>query len=128
VFGPVPRSYTHKLPKKVRRAALRGALSLRLEEAAITVVDSLELGEFKTAKVAGILEGLGIGSSGILIVIDAADEHLEHSTRNLPKVKVLRTAGLNVFDVLRYPKLLLTKAAVAAIEARLGEGSKEASA
>jgi len=124
VFGPVPRSYAHKLPKKVRRAALRGALSLRLTGEAITVVDSLELGEFKTKLVTEILACLGIDSRGVLIVIDAENEHLERSARNLPRVKVLRVAGLNVFDVLRYPNLLLTKAAVAAIEARLGEGAK----
>jgi large subunit ribosomal protein L4 len=124
VFGPVPRSYAHKLPKKVRRAALRGALSLRLQDQAITVVDSFELGEFKTRRVAEILSGLGVGTRGVLIVIDAADEHLERSARNLPDVKVLRVAGLNVYDVLRYPQLVLTKAAVAGIETRLGDAPK----
>ncbi|MFQ5418378.1 MAG: 50S ribosomal protein L4 [Myxococcota bacterium] len=125
VFGPVPRSYDHKLPKKVRRAALRGALSLRLQDQAITVVDSFELGEYKTKRVAEVLEGLGIGSRGVLIVIDQEDGYLERSARNLPRVKVLRVAGLNVFDVLRHPALVLTKAAVTAIETRLGDGAKE---
>ena len=126
VFGPVPRSYANKLPKKVRRAALRGALSLRLKDGAITVVDSLELDEFKTRRVAEMVRGLGLGDGGVLIVIDSEDTHLERSARNLPRVKVLRAAGLNVFDVLRYPNLVLTKAAVAAIEARLGDAPKEA--
>jgi large subunit ribosomal protein L4 len=124
VFGPVPRTYNQKLPKKVRRAALRGALSLRLQEGAITVVDSLELGDFKTKRVVEILTSLGIDSRGALIVIEGADEHLERSARNLPHVKVLRVAGLNVYDVLRYPNLLLTKGAVAAIDARLGDDGK----
>ena len=128
VFGPVPRAYEYKLPKKVRRAALRGALSHRLEEDAITVVDLLELGEFKTKRLVEILRKLGIDGSGVLIVIDGKDPHLERSARNLPHVKALRVAGLNVFDVLRYPKLLITKAAVAAIEARLGDAPKEATA
>ena len=127
-FGPVPRSYDHKLPKKVRRAALRCALSQRLEEAAITVVDSLEIGEYKTKRVAEILGALGIEGGGVLIVIDAEDAHIERSARNLPRVKVLRAAGLNVYDVLRYPSLVLTSAAVAAIDARLGGAPKEASA
>ncbi len=127
-FGPVPRSYDHKLPKKVRRAALRCALSQRLEEAAITVIDSLEIGEYKTKRVAEILGALGIEGGGVLIVIDAEDAHIERSARNLPRVKVLRAAGLNVYDVLRYPSLVLTSAAVAAIDARLGGAPKEASA
>jgi large subunit ribosomal protein L4 len=128
VFGPVPRSYEHRLPKKVRRAALRGALSHRLAEDAITVVDLLDLGEFKTKRLVEILRTLGIEGDGVLIVVDEKDVHLERSARNLPQVKALRVAGLNVFDVLRYPRLLLTKAAIAAIEARLGDGPTEATA
>ena len=127
-FGPVPRSYDQKLPKKVRRAALRCALSQRLEESAITVVDSLEIGEFKTKRVAELLGALGIEGGGVLIVIDTEDAHIERSARNIPRVKVLRVAGLNVYDVLRYPSLVLTSAAVEAIDARLGDASKEASA
>jgi len=128
VFGPVPRTYEHKLSKKFRRAALRGALSLRLEEGAITVVESIDLGEFKTKRLVEILRELGFGETGVLIVTDEKDLHLERSARNLPDVKVLRVAGLNVFDVLRFPKLLLTRAAVAAVEARLGEAPKEVTA
>lgn len=123
VFGPVPRSYAHSLPKKVRRAALRGALSLRRREGAITVVDALELSDFKTRRVAEILDALGLRGSGVLIVIADADEKVEKSTRNLPRVSTLRVAGLNVYDVLRHERLLLTRAAVDAIEARLGDGA-----
>lgn len=121
VFGPVPRSHAHSLPKKVRRAALRGALSLRREEGAITVVEELELAEFKTRRVAEILDALGLGGRGVLIVIAEADEKLEKSTRNLPGVSTLRAAGLNVYDVLRHDCLLVTRAALDAIEARLGD-------
>ena len=127
VFGPVPRSYANNLPKKVRRAALRGALSQRLKDGAILVLDSFDLGEYKTKRVSETLQGLGFEGGGVLIVIDAEDRHLEHSARNLPRVKVLRVAGLNTFDVLRHPNLVITKAAVAAIEARLGDTAPEAS-
>ncbi len=120
VFGPVPRSHNISLPKKVRRAALRGAVSLRVSEGAVTVVEALALDAFKTKRVAEILEGLGVGVDGVLIVIHEADPVLERSARNLRGVSVLRAAGLNVYDVLRHPKLVATKAAVAAIEQRLG--------
>jgi len=124
VFGPVPRSYEHSLPKKVRAAALRSALSLRHGEEAITVVDSLPVEEFKTRRILEILEGLSLAEKNVLIVIDGADEKIERSARNLPNVGVVRVAGLNVYDVLRHEKLLVTKAAVAGIEARLGRDSK----
>jgi len=120
-FGPVPRSYEHRLNKKMRRAALRGALSLRLGEGAITVVEDLGVEEFKTRRVREILEALSLGGHSVLIVIGEKDEKLEVSARNLPNTCVLRVAGLNVYDVLRHEKLLLTKDAVAAIEARLGD-------
>jgi len=126
VFGPVPRSYEHSLPKKVRRAALCSALSLRREEGAITVVDEISLDAFRTKRVREILRSLSLEGQRVLIVIDAADEKLERSARNLPGVGVLRVAGLNVYDVLRHAKLVLTKSAVAAIEARLGAGAGEA--
>ena len=121
VFGPVPRSYEHSLSKKVRRAALRGALSLRQQEGAITVVDELALSEFKTRRVAGILTALGLTGQSVLIVIAEADEKVETSARNLPRVGVIRAEGLNVYDVLRHRQLVLTVAAVEAIDARLSE-------
>jgi len=123
VFGPVPRSYEHALPKKVRRAALCGALSLRRKEGAITVVDEIALDAFKTKRVREILRSLSLDGERVLIVIDGADAKLERSARNLPGVGVLRVAGLNVYDVLRHGKLLLTRGAVSAIEARLGAGA-----
>jgi large subunit ribosomal protein L4 len=119
VFGPVPRSYEHALPKKVRKAALRGALSHQLREGNIKVVDELELAEYKTRQVAKLLHDLSIEDATVLIVIAAEDRFLERSARNLPNVNVLRVAGLNVYDVLRHRRLLLTKASVAAIAQRL---------
>jgi large subunit ribosomal protein L4 len=120
VFGPVPRSYEHALPKKVRKAALRSALSLRVTEGDATVVDSLSVEDYKTREVVNVLNALSLGDTGVLIVIDEADEKLQRSARNLPGVTVLPVEGLNVYDVLRHRKLLLTQAAVVAIESRLG--------
>jgi large subunit ribosomal protein L4 len=129
VFGPVPRSYEHSLPKKVRRAALRCALSLRRQEGAITLVDGIALDAFKTRRVREILRALSLDGERVLIVIEAADPKLERSARNLPGVGVVRVAGLNVYDVLRHAKLLLTRGALTAIEQRLGpdEAGAEAS-
>jgi len=126
VFGPVPRSYAHSLPKKVRRAALRGALSLRREEGAITVVDDLAMTEFKTSRVAEILAALGLAGESVLIVIVDADEKLEISARNLPRVGVIRVEGLNVYDVLRHSRLVLTRATVEALDVRLSEERRAA--
>ena len=128
MFGPVPRSYDHALPKKVRRAALRGALSLRQQEGAITVVDDLSMDEFRTRRVAEALGALGLADESVLLVIAEADPKLETSARNLPRVATLRVAGLNVYDVLRHSKLVLTRAAVEAIERRLGDAGGEAQA
>ena len=126
VFGPVPRSYEHSLSKKVRRAALRGALSLRQQEGAITVVDELALTEFKTKRVAEMLAALGIAGQSVLIVIAEADEKVETSARNLPRVGVIRVEGLNVYDVLRHARLLLTRPAVEALDVRLSEARRKA--
>ena len=125
VFGPVPRGYAHALPKKVRGAALRSALSHRLAEGDLTVVKALELDEPKTRRVAEILRDLSLADSSVLIVIDGKQEMLQRSARNLPTVTVLPVEGLNVYDVLRHQKLLVTQSALAAIEARLAGGAME---
>jgi large subunit ribosomal protein L4 len=125
VFGPVPRSHEHALPKKLRRAALRAALSHKLREGDLTVVDAIAIEEYKTRRVVELLRSLSLADSPVLIVIAGEDPHLERSARNLPGVGVLRAAGLNVYDVLRHRKLLLTKDAVTAIAERLGAGRTE---
>lgn len=124
VFGPVPRSYDHKLPKKVRRAALRSALSQRVGEGAAMVIESLALDEYKTRRVVEMLAGLGLGGASVLIVVDEVAAYLERSARNLPGVKVLPVAGLNVYDVLRHEKLVMTQAAVPLVAERLGGEAK----
>ena len=121
VFGPVPRSHEHKLTKKMRRAALRSALSMRAKEGDLTVVEALELEEIKTRRVVEILDSLGLAGKGVLIVIPEEDAKVERSARNLHGVAVLRAEGLNTYDVLRHGKLLMTRGAVEAVEARLGE-------
>ncbi|MDJ0787324.1 MAG: 50S ribosomal protein L4 [Myxococcota bacterium] len=128
VFGPVPRDYEHRLNKKTRRAALRAAVSLRLREQDLVVAEAPALDGFKTKAVVEWLSGVGLGGSSTLIVIPEAEAKLVLSARNIPGVDVLPVAGLNVYDVLRHQKLLLTKEAVSAVEARLGDGGPEASA
>jgi large subunit ribosomal protein L4 len=120
VFGPVPRDYSHKLNKKTRRAALRGALSLRAKEGALVVAQGLTLDGYKTKRVVDMLAGLGVAEGSVLIVIADADPHLEISARNLPSVSVIRVGGLNVYDVLRHQKLLIDRSALEALGARLG--------
>jgi len=134
VFGPVPRTYDHKIPKKVRRAALAGSLSLRQSESAVTVVDSLAFDEFKTKRVVAMLDALGLSGKSVLIVLDEKRPAVEASARNIPGVTVIRAEGLNVYDVLRHSNLVLTRAAVDQIETRLtrpvrgsSNGSEEAS-
>lgn len=126
VFGPVPRSYVHKLPKKVRRAALASALTQRAQESAITVVDRLALDGYSTKKMREVLRSLGLDGRSTLIVIDQPDPTVEASARNLPNVSVIRGEGLNVYDVLRHQSLLITQPALDALEKRLGRASASA--
>ena len=125
VFGPVPRKHGHALSKKTRRAALISALSARLDEGAITIVDALELDGFKTKAIVQILGSLGIERESALIVTSDANEKVEKSAANLARVGCIRVAGLNVYDVLRHDKLVLTKDAVAALERRLNPPAGE---
>lgn len=124
VFGPVPRSYEHRLTKKMRRAALKSALSLRTQEGALSVVDGLAIDEFKTRRVVEMLDGLGLAGESALIVIATASPHLEVSARNLPGISVIRAEGLNVYDVLRHKRLVIAKDALEKIGARLGAEEK----
>jgi large subunit ribosomal protein L4 len=128
VFGPVPRGHGHKIPKKVRAAALRSALSLRQQEGAITVVDAVPLEEFKTQRVAEMLEALGLAGKTVLIAIDEPSQHLEASARNLPGVSVIRAEGLNVYDVLRHSALVVTQASLAPLGTRLAVSSEKGEA
>ena len=127
VFGPVPRGHEHKLPKKMRRAALLSALSTRMKEGAITVLENLELNDFKTRAIVTLLEKLDLADTSVLIVLAEPNEKVEISARNLGNVHVIRAEGLNVYDVLRHNKLLLTQAAVEALVQRLTRRQQGAS-
>lgn len=116
-FGPQPRSYDQRIPKKIRKAALRSALSLRKREDQLQVVPTLELAEPKTRLLAARLRELG--AEDVLIVTRERDAALERSSRNLQRVRVLAVAGLNVRDVLRRKKLILVGDAVEAVVERL---------
>ncbi len=120
VFGPVPRAHDHKVPKKMRKAAIRGALSLRLQEDALVVVDGDLVDEIKTKALLAALGNLGLADNSVLILSDGENENLELSAQNLPRVNVLRAEGVNVMDVLRHEKLVITKAAVELVQQRLG--------
>ena len=116
-FGPVPRSHAHDLPKKVRALALKHALSAKAKSNAILVLDSAELSEPKTANLRGKFDGLGVVSA--LIVGGASlQDNFALAARNIPNVDVLPVHGINVYDILRRDKLVLTRAAVEALEER----------
>src|SRR5262245_26175263 len=125
VFGPVPRDYEHKLTKRMRRAALAGALSLRRKEGALIVADGLALEEYKTKRALELLDKLGVQGHSVLIVTADKQPQLEGSMRNLPRVDVIRAEGLNVYDVLRHERLVLARDAVAAIEKRFKAGGEK---
>ena len=116
-FGPKPRSYAIDLPKKVRALALRHALSAKAKSERLIVIDKCELNEPKTKELKARFAKLGFGS---VLIIDGATVHeaFARAARNLPHVDVLPVAGINVYDILRHEKLVLTKAAVEALEAR----------
>ncbi len=120
VFGPVPRDYTHDLPKKVRRAALCSALSLRVREGALLVAESLEVADGRTRTGVAALAGLGLDAEqSVLVVLEQPNPGVERALRNLRWASVLLVAGLNTYDILRHKKLLLTRAALDAVHARL---------
>ncbi len=117
VHGPHPRSHAIDLPKKVRRAALRSALSRRCGEQALVVVDAFNLPEIKTRNVVNVMNTFALDD--MLLVLPQKDETVIRSARNLQKVTVLPVEGLNVYDVLRHRNLVLTADAVEQIVARL---------
>ena len=114
-FGPTPRSYAYKLPKKVRRLAIKSALSSKVKDEELLVLDQLALDQPKTREMVRILKNLGADRKA-LVVGESLDEVVYLSARNLPGVKVIRTDGLNVLDVLHHDKVIFTRDAVARVE------------
>ena len=114
VFAPVPRDYTFKINKKEKRAALKSALTSRVQENKLIVVDELKLDEIKTKQFAQVMKNLNVDKA--LVVINDNDQNIVMSAKNIPTVKVAQTNTINVFDILKYSTVVVTKAAVATIE------------
>ena len=114
VFAPTPREYTFKMNKKEKRAALKSALTSRVEENKFIVVDELAFNEIKTKNFANVLKNLDVKKA--LVVLEADNVNAEISARNISDVKTTKVNTLNVFDVLKYNTVIATKAAVANIE------------
>jgi large subunit ribosomal protein L4 len=116
-FGPQPRDYSYRLPATARRAALASALSMKAREGQLLLLDKIELEAAKTKHLVKMLADLNVVSA--LIIVPAKDEALERASHNLPKVKVLRAEGANVYDLLRYEHLIVTPEALAVLAARV---------
>ena len=118
VHGPVPRDYAYRLNKKVRKGALRSALSLRVSQSRLVVVQSLDLGQTKTRVAAEVFGRLADGHA---LVVEGENESLRLSVRNLPHVKYLHVDGLNVYDLLKYRHVVLTEPMVRRLEGTLAK-------
>jgi large subunit ribosomal protein L4 len=118
VHGPRPRSYDYRLNKKVKKGALRSALSLRASEERLIIVQDLAMAEAKTRTAANVFQALAHGNA---LVLDDANENLQLSVRNLPKVKYLHVDGINLFDVLKHDHLVLTEPMIRRLEGALGK-------
>ena len=114
VFAPVPRDYSFKMNKKEKRAALKSALTSRVEENKFIVVDEMKFDEIKTKKFQTVLNNLNVNKA--LVVLEEGDKNAEISAKNIPDVKTARVNTINVYDILKYNTVIATKAVVAAIE------------
>ena len=116
-FGPVPRDYSFKVNKKIRKAALRMALADKFKAGQVFVVDNIHLEEISTKKFFDVLKNFDLKTA--LIVTEREDEKLEKSSRNIKKVKLLRAEGLNVYDILRHEYILFVEGALGIVEEAL---------
>ncbi|MFZ5776464.1 MAG: 50S ribosomal protein L4 [Thermodesulfobacteriota bacterium] len=116
-FGPKPRDYSFKLPKKVRKLGLRMAISSRFSDKLMVVLDGFTMDEIKTKKFMGVMSALNLENA--LIVVPERDDKLERSSRNVPGFKVIATAGLNVYDILLHKHLVLLQPCIGQLEERL---------
>jgi large subunit ribosomal protein L4 len=114
VFAPVPRDYSFKMNKKEKRAALKSVLTSKVADEKLVVVDELKLDEIKTKKFVEVMKNLNVEKA--LVVLDSMNENVIASAANIPTVKTVQTNELNVFDALKYDKVVVTKAAVETIE------------
>ncbi len=114
VFAPKPRDFSFKINKKIKRLALKSALSVKVNEQKLIVLDKLELAEIKTKQMQQIL--MNINSANALIVIDNNDKNIILSARNLPAIKTTSVNSINVYDILKYDKFITTQNAVKKIQ------------
>lgn len=119
-FGPLPRDYSYSLPKKAKRAALVDAITSKVSENRLVLIDKLDLAEPKTKLVSGMLETLGVQENA-LILIKAASKNLTLAARNIPSVKVLRMDNINVYDLLKYRYLITTQDVLNAMQEVYGK-------
>jgi large subunit ribosomal protein L4 len=117
IFGPKPKDYSYKLPKKVRKLGLRMALSTRFSESNMMVLDGFDLDEIKTKEFQEVMKKLNIDNG--LIVVPERNENLEKSSRNVQGFKVISSEGLNVYDVLLHHRLVLLQSCLDQLEKRL---------
>ena len=117
-FGPVVRSYTQAIPRKMRRLALRSALSQRVNESVLTALDALKIEEYKTKAFISVLDAIKVQPTEgrVLVVLKDADEKTLKSAANVPNVRVVEARNLNLLDVIDYPRLVATSDALKAIE------------
>lgn len=119
VFGPTPRSYSYKMPKKMRRLALRSALSAKVKENAFTVLESLTFDAPKTKDFKNMTTTLELARK-VLFIVEAEDVNVALSARNIPGVTVITATGLNVLDIVHANQVVMTKGAVEKVEEVLG--------
>lgn len=119
VFGPSPRSYSYKLPKKVRRLALKSALSLKAQENDLLVLEDLAIEKPKTKEMINLLDNLSVDKKALVVTADF-NEAIQLSARNIQGVTVMTSAGVNVLDLLSHDKLIMTQDAVKKTEEVLG--------
>ena len=115
-LGPKPRSYKYAVPKKLRRLALKSALSSKVNENELLVLDSLNFDEIKTKQMANVLKNLKVNDTTAVLVLADKNRNVELSARNIPGLKTLVVNTMNVYDIIRHDKFIITKDAVAKVE------------
>ncbi len=116
IFGPQPRDYSYAMPKKARRKALYAALSTKLADGELVVVDSLKFEAPKTKQMVGVLEKLGLASGSVLVVLQEMDANVALSVRNIPGVNIRMASDLNTYEVLAHHAVLATKESMTSLE------------
>ena len=114
-LGPKPRSYSYTLPKKLKRLALKSALSSKVNENEILVLDSLDFDKIKTKQMVDVLKNLNVKETAVIVIADK-NKNVQMSARNIPGVKTLLVNTMNVYDIIRHEKFIITKDAVSKVE------------